>query len=78
MTFFFFFKSTVLHGYFIAGCSIAGCVCVPKHIDRVSVCGNTVIVFFYWTSLFSGQYSLLRLIFHKNIINNQSLLEKDF
>lgn len=45
MTFFFFLKSTALHGYFIAGCSIAGCVCVPKHIDRVSVCGNTVIVF---------------------------------
>ena len=21
------------------------CVCVPKHIDRASVCGNTIIVF---------------------------------
>ena len=38
------------------------CVCVPKHIDRVSVCGNTVIVFLwdlivFWT-IFSTKTNL--------------------
>lgn len=45
------------------------CVCVPKHIDRVNVCGNTALGLFYGASLSSGQFSLLTLISHRNISN---------
>ena len=45
------------------------CVCVPKRIDRVNVCGNTALGLFYGASLFSGQFSLLTLISHRNISN---------